>query len=487
MRPALLLTLLASLGSAALLSGARSSGVRLPFRDLSAPEHSGAAPDLRLQPVAAPGAPVLSAGLRRALSGLPANVRAGVLVRDAESGQVLEALRPDDAFLPASTLKLVTAAAVLAERRGAQGAWTTELTVPAAQQGQASTAALTLRGSGDPTLSLVGPYSLQALARQAYAHGVRVVGRVRLADQTLAPDSWKALPLGVSMSALRLAEWHARPPATAGEARERLGAAMIAQLKAAGIQVRSTEIDVAAPQRLYTPPVKLDGRGRPLPPEPVPLRFRPEQGVASVRSASPAGVLAQTLRPSDNLRAEELLATLAARPGGSGTLAGALARERALLRRLGADLSGVVLADGSGLSGANRLSPRVLGQLLREMYVLPWPSARSTRPQDALPARLYRTRSNAFVEALPQAGTGENLPEHDGRGGTLARRLLGDQLDVRAKTGTLPGASALAGYVTARSGRILVFVLLMNGPETAPISVLRDVQDRAVQALAEAH
>lgn len=70
-----------------------------------------------------------------------------------------------------------------------------------------------------------------------------------------------------------------------------------------------------------------------------------------------AKFLAATLRPSDNLWAEELLATLARRPAGNGTLAGGLARERAFLGRIGVDLSGVVLADGSGLSREDRLTP----------------------------------------------------------------------------------------------------------------------------------
>ncbi|MFD1731257.1 D-alanyl-D-alanine carboxypeptidase [Deinococcus malanensis] len=104
-----------------------------------------------------------------------------------------------------------------------------------------------------------------------------------------------------------------------------------------------------------------------------------------------------------------------------------------------------------------------------------------------MPERLYRKRQNAFIEALPQAGTGEDLPRHDGRGGTLALRLQGSGLDVRAKTGTLPGVSALAGYLTASSGRPLVFVVLMNGPESAPILTLRDAQDRVVQVLADAY
>ncbi|WP_221089490.1 D-alanyl-D-alanine carboxypeptidase/D-alanyl-D-alanine-endopeptidase [Deinococcus aquaedulcis] len=424
--------------------------------------------------------PGLSAPARGVLSKLPPGVRAGVLVVDLRTRAVLETQAPDDAFIPASTIKLITASSVLDERGGSSGAWTAELTVPAAQVGRAQVSHLTLRGSGDPTLAVTGAYSLRALAQQAYAHGVRQVGQVRL-DQTPLSGAWAQTPLGLPMTALRLAEWRVRPPATAAEAQARLGAALVQELRRAGISVASAQIGRAAPFRPYVPPARTDDQGRPLPPDPwIPLAQRPEQGVASVRSASPARVLAAMLRPSDNLRAEELLATLAHRPGGNGTLAGALARERAWLRRVGVDLRGVRLADGSGLSRENRLTARALVTVLRAQYDLPHPLPGKT----GLPGALYRTRGNAFIEALPQAGTGENVPEHDGRGGTLARRLLGAGLDVRAKTGTLPGVSALAGYVTGRSGHPLAFAILMNGPEDAPILTLRALQDELVQELA---
>ncbi|WP_189064019.1 D-alanyl-D-alanine carboxypeptidase/D-alanyl-D-alanine-endopeptidase [Deinococcus seoulensis] len=443
--------------------------------------------------------PGLSAGVRAALADLPRGVRVGILLREVNGGPVLEAQDPDGAFIPASTTKLVTAAAVLHSVGGADGAWTAQLTVPAAQVGargvQARVKAVTLRGSGDPTLSLKGGYSLRALARQAYARGLREVGEVRL-DETLDAASFASLIVGVPMTGLRLDGWHDDPPLSALQARVRLGAALIAELRRAGVRVASDVPGGAAPFTPYLPPVPQNAAGDP-PAEPeafVPVARRPEQGVAVVRSESPQVVLARTLRPSDNLLAEGLLATLAHPPGGNGTLSGALARERAFLRQIGVNLAGLKLADGSGLSRESRLSPRALGTLLTVMHDLPYPTPaaqdialKAAQPVRLLPGALYRDRGNAFIEALPQAGTGEDVPAQDGRGGTLALRMRGLNLDVRAKTGTLPGVSALAGYVTGRSGRTLAFAILMNGPEDTPILTLRAVQDRVVQAMVQAH
>ncbi|MBX8466619.1 D-alanyl-D-alanine carboxypeptidase/D-alanyl-D-alanine-endopeptidase [Deinococcus sp. RIT780] len=478
------------------------SGAQAPARpapaspETASPEtaSSGAAgPDTALQLTREPG---LSAGVRAALRGLPPGVRVGVLLREVGGGPVLETQAADETFIPASTVKLVTAAAVLAERGGADGEWTAELTVPAAQAGRADVKAVTLRGSGDPLLSARdGAYSLRGLARQAYARGLRSAGEVRLDDAGLNAPSFAPLTLGEPMPALRLSDWQDDPPASVDEARARLAAALIGELRRAGVTVTRDTPGRAAPFTPYLPPTPPAAEGgRPAEPDPfVPVDRRPEQGVASVRSGSPFRVLARTLRPSDNRLAEALLSTLAHPPGGNGTLTGALARERAFLRQIGVNLAGVRLADGSGLGREARLSPRALGTLLTVMHDLPYPTpaaqdiARSSGPGALLPDALYRSRGNAFIEALPQAGTGEDVPAHDGRGGTLALRMRGLNLDVRAKTGTLPGVSALAGYVTGRSGRTLVFAVLMNGSEDTPILTLRAVQDRVVQAMAQAH
>lgn len=420
--------------------------------------------------------PGLSAEVRRALSGMPPAVWLGLLVRDLETGKVLEARDEDLSLIPASTVKLVTAAAVVLDR-GDAGWWSTELTVPAGEQGRAKVSHLTLRGGGDPTLSASdGRNSLRALARQAYARGLREVGAVRLDETRLNAAAWNDLVLGVPMTAVRLADWSASPPTSAAQARAWAGAALVAELRRAGVRVRSDMVG-AAPR--YIPPVlppRRDERGRLLPPDPlIPLGERPGQAVASVRSARPFRVLADVLRPSDNLRAEELLASLVTPPG---TLTRALGREWAALRRLGVDTAGVQLADGSGLSRNNRLTARALVDLLDRLYDVPYVRGEA---RAEVPGQTYRARRNAFAEALPQAGTGGDKA---GRGGTLALRMQGTGLDVRAKTGTLPGVSALAGYVTARSGRVLGFALLMNGPRETPILTLRAVQDEVVEAVA---
>ncbi|WP_291424381.1 D-alanyl-D-alanine carboxypeptidase [Deinococcus sp.] len=423
-------------------------------------------------------------GVVAALRGLPAGVKYAVLVRNASDGKVLESSNADLPLIPASSLKTVTGAAVLLSRQGARGWWSTELTVPATEVGKASVTSLTLRGSADPLLTVSdGPDSLRELARQAYAHGVRQVRQLRLDETRLNGATFMKTDYAAPMLAVRLRDWDTLPPPSVEVARQLLGAALAAELGRAGIRVASPALQPAPAYVRYKPPVVKDKDGKVLPPARlIPPGRRPEQAVASVRGTGVVPYVWSTLRPSNNAQAESLLATLAVRPGGDGTLKGAAAHELKLLRKLGVNVTGLRLTDGSGLGRENRLTPRALTDLMKVMYDLPYPLGKS-----GLPDQLYHDHQNAFVEALPLAGTGENLPEHGGRGGTMALRLVGSGLDVRAKTGTLPGVSSLAGYERAKSGRLLTFAIIMNGPETVDLLALRAVQDRMVRAMAAAH
>jgi D-alanyl-D-alanine carboxypeptidase/D-alanyl-D-alanine-endopeptidase (penicillin-binding protein 4) len=130
---------------------------------------------------------------------------------------------------------------------------------------------------------------------------------------------------------------------------------------------------------------------------------------------------------------------------GSQRIARAL-RERGILSRRDR------LADGSGLSRANRLSAASLVRLM------------AFAEQD--------TRwGPALIGSLPRGGEG-----------TLRRRFLGSaRKRVRAKTGYINGVSALAGRVVSRRGKVYVFALLMNGGE---LTAARNTQDRIVAQLA---
>jgi len=133
-------------------------------------------------------------------------------------------------------------------------------------------------------------------------------------------------------------------------------------------------------------------------------------------------LVGEMLRNSDKDSAERLIAAL-----------GGLPSLRTWLAGTNLDAAGVVINDGIGFDRGNRLSCRFLVALLDR----------------AGPA-------STLAGALPVAG----------ETGTLADRLKGTPAvgRVRAKTGTLQGVGALAGYATARDGSALTFAIIVNAP-----------------------
>jgi D-alanyl-D-alanine carboxypeptidase/D-alanyl-D-alanine-endopeptidase (penicillin-binding protein 4) len=196
-----------------------------------------------------------------------------------------------------------------------------------------------------------------------------------------------------------------------------------------------------------------------------------EAGIAAPRGygkgTAPGGTLLARIRPrplsalvrkmdlvSDNFFAEMLLKQLGRRVRGEGTTAAGAAVVRSELRQRGVTMTGVRIADGSGLSRYDRLTARAIGDLLISAFS---------------DARI----SDAFVSSLPVAGVS----------GTLEDRMerLPAFRHVFAKTGTTSRASALSGYVTRR----FVFAILQNG-NPIPYWYAREAQDRFAQVLAGA-
>lgn len=136
---------------------------------------------------------------------------------------------------------------------------------------------------------------------------------------------------------------------------------------------------------------------------------------------------------SQNLHTELLLRRIG-RVEGAGSIADGIAAIRTMMERAGVPRAHYDFSDGSGMSTYNRLAPRGVVTFLRWVAAQPWGAA--------------------WRETLPVAGVD----------GTLARRFKGSALERRlfAKTGSLNATSALSGYMTAKSGRTLIFSIYAN-------------------------
>ena len=164
------------------------------------------------------------------------------------------------------------------------------------------------------------------------------------------------------------------------------------------------------------------------------------------------------LKESDNLSAEALLKVVGAECEGTpGTTAAGRRYLHDYLTALGIDTLAISLADGSGVSRYNLTNAETIITLLKAIHA---------------DTALFEP----FRRGLPIAGVD----------GTLERRMRGTAAEgnLRAKTGTLSGVSALSGFVDTRDGEHLAFSMLMQHFATEA-SRYRAVQDRIGQFLAE--
>lgn len=179
--------------------------------------------------------------------------------------------------------------------------------------------------------------------------------------------------------------------------------------------------------------------------EPLPAGLRV---LATRESPAMAEILKAANKPSQNLHAEMLLRLLGARTKGEGSAEAGLEAVGDFLRRSGVSPESWALKDGSGLSAADLLTPHGLVGLLVAMDRHP-----HARP---------------FRDSLPVAGVD----------GTLEGRMKGTPAEGRivAKTGSIVGANALAGYATTRGGERLAFAVVVNH-HTAPAREAIDAID----------
>lgn len=166
-------------------------------------------------------------------------------------------------------------------------------------------------------------------------------------------------------------------------------------------------------------------------------------------------ILLRMMKQSDNFYAEAMFYQLAVHQGHRPARAkDAAAIVKRLISKVGLGHRPYRIADGSGLSLYNYLSADLEVRLLRYAY----------------------RNSTVYLHLLP------SLPVA-GSDGTLRNRMRGSFAadNVKAKTGTLEGVSALAGYCTAANDHRLCFSIINQG--VMHTSNARRFQDRVCNAL----
>jgi len=166
------------------------------------------------------------------------------------------------------------------------------------------------------------------------------------------------------------------------------------------------------------------------------------------------------VKDSNNLSGECLLKTMGAqRYGAPGDAAKGIMALQETLNGIGIKENTYTIADGSGMSTYNQISPNIMIKILRAVY-----DDFSCYPE--------------FAQALSVAGVN----------GTLQNRLKTSPAagNIRAKTGTMSGVSCVSGYIRTRKGEMLAFSIMMNGC-AGPAKPLQDAQDEILKTLWESY
>lgn len=154
---------------------------------------------------------------------------------------------------------------------------------------------------------------------------------------------------------------------------------------------------------------------------------------------------------SNNFYAEQLIKTIGLEEAEFGSIENGVKACKELFSTMGINLDNMVMADGSGLSRLNLITPRQIVNLLTFMH-----------------------RNEDFYESLPIAGVD----------GTLIDRMKKSvsENNVHAKPGYNDNITALSGYLKTISGEPIVFSLLLNNFLTSP-SIAYYIQDNVCHRL----
>lgn len=390
-------------------------------------------------------------------------------LRDLATGEEVVLRSSGAAVEPASTAKLVTAAAALQVLGAEHRAVTRVGWLPAAGR-PGDVPALVLVGGGDLLLAAgegdeaatVGRVGLLDLARLAVAAATEgedpllapgtprvdvvvddsLLGAPQVLPRGPGDTFFASPPTSSAVEAGRRDGGQGRDPAPAATA----GAAFARAVQQALGETLGAAAPVAGPAQVGVVPVPVD------------------VVLAEGRSAPLEDVLAHLLVTSDNTVADGVAGVVAAARDRPTTLVSAgQVLVDVVEQDLGVDLGPTSLVDGSGLGDGSVSSASALTSLLAAAAALPATDDVSRLPSLLPVAGLDGTLSGRFTADDGSAG---------GRG------------VVRAKTGTLTGTTALAGVLTTAAGRGVAFALLSDGVPGDGTPAGRAAADRVVAAVA---
>ncbi|HXQ00750.1 MAG TPA: D-alanyl-D-alanine carboxypeptidase/D-alanyl-D-alanine-endopeptidase [Solirubrobacteraceae bacterium] len=375
----------------------------------------------------------LSAQLSHELSS--AGSQSGAYVYDLTTSTPLFAERSEVARPPASVEKLYTSATALELMGPAATLSTTVLGVGHLGANGVWDGSLYLRGGGDPTFG-----STSFIDSHYYGQGASVSA---LAEQLVTTDGIRSVTGNVYGDESYLDSLRGEPSSNyqfdpflegvlsglafnRGETGSEKGPHAPAEY--AALQLRGA---------LRAAGDTIHGGGAATAPAGATL-------LATVSSPPLTTLLDLMLPPSDNFFAETLVKDLGARYGGAGTTAAGAAVVRATIASH-FDIHPSVV-DGSGLSRSDHTSPLQVVMLLSDLSHSP----------------LGTTLRKDLAVA--------------GESGTLSERMRDTPAagHCQAKTGTLTGASNLAGYCQTANGNVLAFAIFNDGIETGTAHAVQD-------------
>ncbi|WP_078412864.1 D-alanyl-D-alanine carboxypeptidase/D-alanyl-D-alanine endopeptidase [Priestia abyssalis] len=433
-----------------------------------------------------------------------------VSVRDADSGNVVFEQFGQVRLKIASNMKLLTGAAAL-EVLGPDYTFKTELLTDGKVKGNTLRGNLYLKGKGDSTLS---PEDFDELAK-----GLKKLGIKKVAGNLAADDTWyddvrlsedvvwndESYYYGAPISALTVSpnkdydagsviiEVHPTKPGEHAKVTLTPETDVVNIVNDATTVQKDGARDITVTRKHGTNTILVQGtipdgakrtcewiavrepsiyaldlfRGA-LKREGIRIKEKddtykaaPENASVLLTKESPplSHIFVPYMKLSNNVIAEMLVKEMGRVVHGEGSWEKGLEVVQSYLQTIGVNTDALYLRDGSGISHVSNVPASELSKLLAEV-----------RKEDWYPV---------LLQSLPVAGASERLI-----GGTLRKRMKETAAagNVKAKTGTITGATSLAGYVTTKGGQELAFAVVLNnfGSET-----VKDIEDRIAVILAE--